>query len=97
MCHSKSQTRSVIANYRTCRDEIRKIFQVVFAHGKKCTVVSGHCWVLLKDKKIELIRERLEFCLSLWLPIKRQDQNPLGQKTGELKQKKNTGLILPNI
>ena len=58
---------------------------------------SGHCSVLLKDKKKELILERLEFCLSLWLPIKRQDQNPLGQKTGELKQKKNTRLILPNI
>ena len=71
--------------------------QVFFAHGQKCTLVTGHCSVLLKDKKIELILERLEFCLSLRLPIKRQDQNPLGQKTGELKQKKNTGLILPNI
>ena len=59
---------------------------------------SGHCSVLLKDKKKELILERLEFCLSLCgSRIKRQDQNPLGQKTGELKQKKNTGLILPNI
>ena len=47
--------------------------------------------------KKNLKLERLEFCLSLWLPIKRQDQNPLGQKTGELKQKKNTRLILPNI